>query len=178
MLRNWGLVFVGNFAGAMTVAVMMAIIFTIGFTVAPNAVGQKIGQSAKAARVGYADARRRRHAHAVHPRRAVQLDGLDRRRRRDDVDHRHGQGHRDVDADPGVLLHGFRALHRQHVPVPVGPDAWRQLHLVMDYLLWNEIPTVVGNLVGGLTFVGRRCTPTHYNRSAPKRTPPDRLPAE
>ena len=23
-----------------------------------------------------------------------------------------------------------------------------------DYLVWNEIPTVLGNLVGGLTFVG------------------------
>ena len=25
---------------------------------------------------------------------------------------------------------------------------------IMDYLIWNEIPTVLGNLVGGLTFVG------------------------
>jgi formate/nitrite transporter FocA (FNT family) len=25
---------------------------------------------------------------------------------------------------------------------------------LMDYFIWNEIPTVVGNLVGGLTFVG------------------------
>ena len=25
---------------------------------------------------------------------------------------------------------------------------------IMDYLLWNEIPTVLGNLVSGLTFVG------------------------
>jgi formate/nitrite transporter FocA (FNT family) len=25
---------------------------------------------------------------------------------------------------------------------------------IMDYLIWNEIPTVVGNLVGGLLFVG------------------------
>jgi hypothetical protein len=32
VLRNWGLVFVGNFAGAFTVAVMMAIVFTFGFS--------------------------------------------------------------------------------------------------------------------------------------------------
>jgi formate/nitrite transporter FocA (FNT family) len=25
---------------------------------------------------------------------------------------------------------------------------------IMDYFIWNEIPTVVGNLVGGLAFVG------------------------
>ena len=33
---------------------------------------------------------------------------------------------------------------------------------VMDYLLWNEIPTVIGNLVGGLTFVGATLYSTHY----------------
>ena len=43
VLRNWGLVFLGNFAGALTVALMMAIFFTYGFTQAPDAVGQKIG---------------------------------------------------------------------------------------------------------------------------------------
>lgn len=31
-----------------------------------------------------------------------------------------------------------------------------------DYLLWNEIPTVLGNLVGGLTFVGGMIYATHY----------------
>ncbi len=30
-----------------------------------------------------------------------------------------------------------------------------------DYLAWNEIPTVVGNLVGGLTFVGLTMYATH-----------------
>src|SRR5690606_34296288 len=55
VLRNWGLVFVGNFAGAMTVAVMMAIIFTFGFTEAPNAVGQTIGTIGESRTVGYAD---------------------------------------------------------------------------------------------------------------------------
>src|SRR5215216_8010314 len=43
VLRNWGLVFVGNFAGAFTVAVLMAITFTFAFSQEPNAVGQAIG---------------------------------------------------------------------------------------------------------------------------------------
>src|SRR5919112_361907 len=43
MLRNWGLVFAGNFAGALTVAVMMAVIFTYGFSLPPNEVGRQIG---------------------------------------------------------------------------------------------------------------------------------------
>ncbi|MEP4191157.1 MAG: formate/nitrite transporter family protein, partial [Sneathiella sp.] len=36
---------------------------------------------------------------------------------------------------------------------------------VMDYLFWNEIPTVIGNLVGGLTFVGAMIYSTHYKKS-------------
>src|SRR5690349_6856984 len=43
VLRNWWLVFIGNFAGALTVALFMAIIFTMGFSHEPNDVGQKIG---------------------------------------------------------------------------------------------------------------------------------------
>src|SRR5436189_3403446 len=42
-LRNWGPVFLGNFAGAFTVAVMMAIVFTFGFSSPPDKVGQVIG---------------------------------------------------------------------------------------------------------------------------------------
>ena len=39
VLRNWGLVFIGNFAGAFTVAVMMAIVVTFGFSSPPDKVG-------------------------------------------------------------------------------------------------------------------------------------------
>ena len=39
----------------------------------------------------------------------------------------------------------------------------------MDYLVWNEIPTVLGNLVGGLAFVGLTLYTTHH------RTGSDRL---
>jgi formate/nitrite transporter FocA (FNT family) len=39
---------------------------------------------------------------------------------------------------------------------------------VMDYLVWNEIPTIAGNLVGGLTFVGLPLFYAHYRNSTPK----------
>ena len=52
ILRNWGLVFCGNFGGALTVAIMMAIIWTFGFTEAPNAVAQKIGTIGEGRTVG------------------------------------------------------------------------------------------------------------------------------
>jgi formate/nitrite transporter FocA (FNT family) len=38
---------------------------------------------------------------------------------------------------------------------------------ILDYLIWNEIPTVVGNLVGGLTFTGLTLYATHL-RTAEK----------
>src|ERR1044072_7430968 len=53
VLRNWGLVFVGNFAGALTVAVLMAIVFTFGFTQEPNAVGKVIAGIGEGRTVGY-----------------------------------------------------------------------------------------------------------------------------
>jgi formate/nitrite transporter FocA (FNT family) len=39
---------------------------------------------------------------------------------------------------------------------------------IYDYMIWNEIPTVLGNLVGGLAFVGLTLYSTHV-RTAPKR---------
>jgi len=39
---------------------------------------------------------------------------------------------------------------------------------VYDYLIWNEIPTVIGNLVGGLVFVALPLYFTHV-RTGPVR---------
>jgi formate/nitrite transporter FocA (FNT family) len=55
VLRNWTLVFFGNFGGALTVALFMAIIFTFGFSQEPNAIGQKIGTIGEGRTVGYAE---------------------------------------------------------------------------------------------------------------------------
>ena len=53
MLRNWGLVFVGNFAGALTVAFLIAFITTYGFNVAPDEVGQRLGEIGESRTLGY-----------------------------------------------------------------------------------------------------------------------------
>tara|TARA_R110002033_G_scaffold166068_1_gene204453 strand:- start:2186 stop:2341 length:156 start_codon:yes stop_codon:yes gene_type:complete len=39
---------------------------------------------------------------------------------------------------------------------------------IADYLIWNELPTVLGNLVGGLFFVGLPLYFTHV-RTRPSR---------
>jgi formate/nitrite transporter FocA (FNT family) len=38
-----------------------------------------------------------------------------------------------------------------------------------DYFIYNEIPVVLGNLVGGLTFVGGMIYATHF-KTSPKRS--------
>jgi formate/nitrite transporter FocA (FNT family) len=97
----------------------------------------------------------------------VQLDGIDRRGWRDDFHHGDRKGYRHVDAYHGVLLYDVRAFHREHVFVSVGLLLGGHFSIV-DYLIWNEIPTVVGNLVGGLAFTGLTLYATHV-KTGPKR---------
>ena len=37
---------------------------------------------------------------------------------------------------------------------------------IMDYLIWNELPVVLGNLIGGLAFTGLSLYATHYKTAA------------
>lgn len=55
MLRNWGLVFVGNFLGAVTVAVLITFILTYGYSIPPDAVGERLGEIGEARTLGYAE---------------------------------------------------------------------------------------------------------------------------
>ena len=40
---------------------------------------------------------------------------------------------------------------------------------IADYFIWNEIPTVIGNLVGGIAFVGLTLYSTHARTAPPQR---------
>lgn len=168
VLRNWGLVFAGNFAGALTVAVFMAIIFTFGFSEAPNLIGQKIGHIGEGRTVGYS-------AHGAAGMltlfiRAVMCNWM--------------VSTGVVAAMMSTTVSGkaiamwmpitvFFYMGFEHSIVnmflfPIGLMLGGNFTM-MDYLIWNEIPTVLGNLVGGLTFVGATLYSTHY-KTAPKRT--------
>ena len=167
VLRNWTLVFFGNFAGALTVAVFMAIIFTNGFTEAPNAVGQKIGHIGEGRTVGYA-------AHGAGGMltlfvRAVMCNwmvstGVVAALMSTSVSGK-------VIAMWGpIMLFFYMGFEHSIVNMYLFPSGLMLggQFTFMDYMLWNEIPTVLGNLVGGLTFVGATLYSTHY-KSAPKR---------
>jgi formate/nitrite transporter len=161
VLRNWSLVFVGNFAGAMTTAVFMAIIFTMGFSVEPNAVGQKIGVIGEMRTLGYANAGFAGMLTLFV--RAVMCNWM--------VSTGVVAAMMSTSVSGKVIgmwmpIVVFFYLGFEHSIVNMflfpsgimlgGKFSW------MDYFLWNEIPTVVGNLVGGLTFVGAMIYATHY----------------
>src|SRR5690606_12421745 len=116
ILRNWGWVFLGNFAGALTVAVMMAFVFTYGFSIEDGEVGERISHIGE------------NRVDSLHPVRPyVQLDGIAELGRRPELDRLRRQGHRHVDAYHAVLLHALRALGSEHVPVPLLHDHGRRL---------------------------------------------------
>ena len=167
VLRNWGLVFTGNFAGALTVAVFMAIIFTNGFTEAPNAVGQKIGHIGEGRTVGYA-------AHGAAGMltlfvRAVMCNwmvstGVVAAMMSTTVS---GKA---IGMWMPVMIFFYMGFEHSIVNMYLFPSG---LMLggdftLMDYIFWNELPTVLGNLVGGLSFVGATLYATHY-KTQPKR---------
>ena len=164
VMRNWGLVFIGNFAGAMTTAVFMAITFTMGFSQEPNAVGQKIGHIGEARTLGYAAAGFAGMLTLFI--RAVMCNWM--------VSTGVVAAMMSTSVSGKVIamwmpILVFFYLGFEHSIVNMflfpsgimlgGKFTWA------DYFLWNEIPTVVGNLVGGLTFVGAMIYSTHYKTS-------------
>jgi formate/nitrite transporter len=167
VLRNWGLVFVGNFLGALTVAVMMAVIFTFGFSTAPDKVGTVIAGIGEARTLGYA-----KYGAAgmltlfvrgmlcnwmvstgvVGAMISTTVSG------------------KVIAMWMPIMVFFFMTFEHSVVNMFLFPSALL-MHgnfSILDYFIWNEIPTVLGNLVGGLAFTGLTLYTTHV-RTAPKR---------
>lgn len=168
VLRNWSLVFVGNFAGAVLVAVMMAITFTFAFSVGPDEVGRELGTIGEDRTVGYADEGAAGMLTLFI--RAVLCNwmvcvGVVAAMMSTTV------GGKVVAMWLPIMVFFYMGFEHSIVNMFLFPSG---LLLggdftIGDYLLWNEIPTVVGNLVGGLAFVGLTLYSTHI-RTAPERS--------
>jgi formate/nitrite transporter len=167
ILRNWGLVFVGNFAGALTVAVMMAFVFTYGFSTDPGPVGTKIANIGVARTLGYAE-------YGMAGWFTIFLRGML-------CNWMVSMGV--VGAMISTTVSGkviamwmpillFFAMTFEHsvVNMFLFPSAMIMGgdFSIADYFIWNEIPTALGNLVGGIAFTGLTLYSTHV-RTAPKR---------
>ncbi len=168
VLRNWGLVFIGNFAGAFTVAVMMAIVFTFGFSQPPDKVGTVIGHIGEGRTVGYA-------AHGASGMLTLFIRGVL-------CNWMVSAGvvgamisttvsGKVIAMWMPIMLFFFMTFEHSIVNMFLFPSGLLlgAKFTLMDYLIWNEIPTVIGNLVGGLAFTGLTLYATHA-RTAPKRS--------
>lgn len=167
VFRNWGLVFVGNFAGALTVALFMAIIFTSGFTEAPNEIGQKIGHIGEGRTLGYAE-----HGAAGMLTlfiRAVLCNWMVSTGVVAAMMSTHVSG-KVIAMWMPILVFFYMGFEHSVVNMYLFPSGLMMggEFTFMDYMIWNELPTVLGNLVGGLSFVGATLYSTHY-KTAPKR---------
>jgi formate/nitrite transporter len=167
ILRNWGLVFIGNFAGALTVAFIMAFVFTYGFSADPGPVGTKIAGIGVARTLGYAK-------YGMEGWLTIFLRGML-------CNWMVSMGVVGAMISTSVsgkviamwmpiMLFFFMTFEHSVVNMFLFPSG---LILggefsIADYFIWNEIPTVLGNLVGGIAFTGLTLYSTHV-RTAPKR---------
>jgi formate/nitrite transporter len=168
VLRNWGLVFLGNFAGALTVAVMMAFVFTYGFSTDPGPVGTKIASIGEARTLGYAKwglagwftifirgmlCNWMVSMGVVGAMISTSVSG------------------KVIAMWMPILLFFAMTFEHSVVNMFLFPSAMIMGgdFSIADYFIWNEIPTALGNLVGGIAFTGLTLYTTHV-RTAPKRT--------
>ena len=167
VLRNWGLVFLGNFAGALTVAVLMAFVFTYGFTSDPGPVGMKIAGIGVARTLGYAKygipgwftifvrgmlCNWMVSTGVVGAMISTEVTG------------------KILAMWMPIMVFFYMTFEHSVVNMFLFPSALL-MHApfsVADYFIWNEIPTILGNMLGGLIFTGATLYSTHA-RMAPSR---------
>lgn len=167
VLRNWLVVFVGNFAGALTVAVMMSIVFTFGFATDPNPVGKLIAGIGEARTLGYAKFGA-----------AGMLTLFVRAMMCNWMVSTGVVGAMVSTSVSGkviamwmpIMVFFFMTFEHSVVNMFLFPSALIMggNFSIMDYLIWNEIPTLLGNIVGGLAFTGLMLYSTHA-RTSPAR---------
>ena len=145
--------------------VAMAVVFTYGFSVDPNEIGRQLGQIGESRTVGYAE-----HGAAgmltlfvrgvlcnwmvstgvVAAMMSTSVSG------------------KVIAMWMPIMLFFYMGFEHSIVNMFLFPSG---LMLggdftITDYLFWNEIPTVIGNLVGGLAFVGLTLFATHARTGA------------
>jgi len=168
VLRNWGLVFTGNLGGALTVAVIMSFVFTYGYNVDGGAIAEKVSHIGEARTLGY---------------KAQGLDGWITIFLRGMLCNwmvsmgvvgamisTSATGKMAAMWMP-IMLFFYMGFEHSIVNMFLFPFSMIMGgdFTVVDYVFWNELPTVLGNLVGGLVFVGLPLYYTHVRTSAERK---------
>lgn len=168
ILRNWGLVALGNFGGAFTVACMMAFIFTFGFNTDGGEIATKVAKIGESRTLGYS-------AYGLDGWLTVFIRGML-------CNWMVSMGVVGAMISTSVsgkwlamwmpiMLFFFMGFEHSIVNMFLFPFSLIMggHFTIADYLLWNELPVALGNLVGGLVFVGLMIYYTHVKTGA-KRT--------
>ncbi len=168
LLRNWGLVALGNFIGAFTVAVMMSFIFTYGYQIDGGAIAQKVATIGESRTLGYQE-------HGFGGWMTVFIRGML-------CNWMVSMGvvgamistsatGKIVAMWMPIMLFFYMGFEHSIVNMFLFPFSMIMggEFTIADYLLWNELPVALGNLVGGVLFVAVPLYFTHYKMS-PNRT--------
>lgn len=165
VLRNWGLVFVGNFAGALVVAFMMSFILTYGYAIEPGMIGEKAASIGEDRTLGYKE-------HGLAGWMTIFIRGMLCNWMVSmgvvgAMVSSHVSGKAIAMWMP-IMLFFYMGFEHSVVNMFLFPFSMIMGgdFTVMDYLLWNELPTVLGNLVGGLAFTGLTLYSTHVRTGA------------
>ncbi|WP_111642947.1 formate/nitrite transporter family protein [Marinimicrobium alkaliphilum] len=165
IFRHWGIVFMGNLLGALLVAFLMAIVFTYGFSTDPGVVGERIANIGHDRTLGYKE-------HGAAGMLTIFIRGVL-------CNWMVSLGV--VGAMISTTVSGkviamwmpimlFFAMEFEHSIVNmflfpfalmVGGD-----FSIMDYIIWNELPVVIGNFVGGIALTGLTLYATHVRTGA------------
>ena len=153
VLRNWGLVFVGNLAGALVVAFMMSYILTYGYNVDGGVIAAKVGSIGEARTLGYKE-------HGMSGWVTIFIRGML-------CNWMVSMGVVGAMISTSatskmlamwmpIMLFFFMGFEHSIVNMFLFPFSMIMGggFTIADYLLWNELPTVLGNLVGGFALVG------------------------
>ncbi|MDO3380860.1 formate/nitrite transporter family protein [Gilvimarinus algae] len=168
VMRNWGLVFVGNFAGALTVAFFMSFILTYGYNVDGGELAAKVGSIGESRTVGY-------QAHGFEGWMTIFIRGML-------CNWMVSMGVVGAMISTSatskmfamwmpIMLFFYMGFEHSIVNMFLFPFSMIMggEFTVSDYLLWNELPTALGNLVGGFLLVGLPLYYTHV-RTSPERS--------
>lgn len=167
VFRNWGLVFIGNFAGAITVAFFMSYILTYGYSIDGGVIAEKVSTIGESRTLGYKE-------HGVSGWFTIFIRGM-----LCNWMVSMGVVGAMISTSAGskmmamwmpIMLFFFMGFEHSIVNMFLFPFSMIMGgdFTVVDYLFWNEFPTVLGNLVGGFVLVGLPLYYTHV-RTSPER---------
>jgi formate/nitrite transporter len=168
VLRNWGLVFIGNFAGALTTAFFMSYILTYGYNTDGGAIALKVATIGESRTVGYQE-------HGLSGWITIFIRGM----LCNWMVSMGVVGAMICTTTTGkmaamwmpVMLFFYMGFEHSIVNMFLFPFSMIMggEFTVYDYLLWNELPTALGNLVGGFMLVGLPLYLTHVRTSAQRK---------